>query len=129
MAQLQPSELETQVLSVLWESGPLTVREVLAHMPDGKERAYTTILSVLQVMEKKGYVVHSRTGKTHLFKAKIKKQKVLAPFVKKMVNNVFGGSRTAALQMLLDKNVSKDELSEIKAVIEQVEQKIQSREE
>jgi len=120
MALQQPSELEMQILSVLWESGPLMVREVLAHMPDRKKRAYTTILSVLQVMEKKGYVV---------FRAKVKKHKVLGSFVSKLVNNVFGGSRTAAFQMLLNKDVSKDELRQIKALIGQVEQGIHTGEE
>jgi len=129
MALQQPSELEMQILSVLWESGPLTVRKVLAHMPDRKKRAYTTILSVLQVMERKGYVVHTINGKTHVFRAKVKKHRVLGSFVSKLVNNVFGGSRTAAFQMLLNKKVSKDELRQIKALIAQVEQDIHTGEE
>jgi BlaI family penicillinase repressor len=128
MALQQPSELEMQVLAVLWASGPLTVRDVLAHMPDKKKRAYTTILSVLQVMEKKGYVLHTTNGKTHVFKARVKKHKVLGTLVSKLVNNVFGGSRTAALQMLLDKDVSKDDLRQIKALIERVEQDIETGE-
>ena len=51
MAAVKPSDLEMQILSVLWENGPLTVREVLKMMPDKKERAYTSVLSVMQVME------------------------------------------------------------------------------
>ncbi len=54
MKNREPSRLEMQVLSVLWQRGASSVREVLAVMPDGKARAYTTILSVMQVMEKKG---------------------------------------------------------------------------
>ena len=54
MKSVKPSDLEMQVLSVLWERGPSTAREVLEAMPDGKKRAYTSVLSVMQVMEKKG---------------------------------------------------------------------------
>ena len=46
----EPSDLELQVLSVLWERGPSGVREVMEEIPDGKPRAYTTILTVLQVL-------------------------------------------------------------------------------
>ena len=49
----QPSELELQVLNVLWEKTKGTVREVMEALPDGKQRAYTTVLSVMQLMEKK----------------------------------------------------------------------------
>ena len=45
----QPSKLEMQVLSLLWEHGPLTARAVLEKLSDEKPRAYTTVLSVLQV--------------------------------------------------------------------------------
>ena len=49
----RPSDLELQVLAVLWRRGPSTAREVMEALPDGKHRAYTTVLSVMQVMEKK----------------------------------------------------------------------------
>ena len=53
MKTSKPSDLEMQILSVLWDRGASTAREVLKAMPDGKQRAYTSILSVMQVMEKK----------------------------------------------------------------------------
>lgn len=52
MAKIKPSDLEMLVLSVLWERGPSTAGDVLEAMPDGKKRAYTSILSVMQVMER-----------------------------------------------------------------------------
>ncbi len=48
----KPSEAELQILGVLWDHGPLSVKDVMAQMPDGRERAYTTVLSLLQGMEK-----------------------------------------------------------------------------
>ena len=53
MKNPQPSNLEMQILSVLWEHGPSTVRDILGKIPDGKKRAYTTVLTMMQIMEKK----------------------------------------------------------------------------
>ena len=59
MKTAHPSPLELQVLSVLWEHGDCTVRTVLENLPDGRDRAYTTALSVLQTMERKGRLTES----------------------------------------------------------------------
>lgn len=120
MTQPRPSDLELQVLSVLWDRGPSTVRDVLAAMPDGKTRAYTTILSVMQVMEKKGLLTHERDGLTHVYQPKVKQKSVLKPMMKDLVRNVFGGSPAAALQSLLDVgSVDDAELAEIRRLIKE----------
>ena len=118
MKRPRPSDLELQVLSVLWGRGPSTVREVLAVMPDGKERAYTTILSVMQVMEKKGLLKHTRDGLTHVYQPKVKRASVLKPLMTDMLRNVFGGSPASALQFLLEGQcVGEKELVEIRRLI------------
>jgi predicted transcriptional regulator len=118
MKTKEPSKLERQVLSVLWERGGATVRQLLDAMPDGKKRAYTTILSVLQVMEKKGFVAHTQEGNTHIYSARISREKVSAPLLRGLVRDVFGGSPAAALQHLLSGDgVSRDELDEVKRLI------------
>ncbi len=123
MTHTAPSELEMQVLSVLWNKAPLTARQVLEQIPDGKERAYTTILSVLQVMEKKGLVTHKNKGKTHLFSPKVQKNKILGGLFKRVINHYFDGSKTAAFQMLLDKKTSQEELKQLKEMIAEAEKR------
>ncbi len=118
MKNREPSRLEMQVLSVLWQRGASTVREVMEVMPDGKARAYTTILSVIQVMEKKGLVSHVAEGNAHVYQARISRQKVTGPWLRGLVRQVFGGSAAAALQHLLaEERVSREELDEIKEII------------
>ena len=113
-----------QVLSVLWQRGASTVREVMKVMPDGKTRAYTTILSVIQVMEKKGLVSHVAEGNVHVYQARVSRQKVTGPWLRGLVRQVFGGSAATALQHLLaEKRVSRQELDEIKEIIARHEQK------
>jgi BlaI family transcriptional regulator, penicillinase repressor len=122
MKTQKPSELELQVLSVLWEKGPATVHDLLAAMPDGKKRAYTTLLSVVQVMEKKGLVAHDRRGTAHVFYARAKRQQVLTPLLRNLTDHVFGGRPSSVLQFLLrDERVSPAELSEIRKLVREME--------
>jgi predicted transcriptional regulator len=122
MKYREPSKLEMQVLSVLWGRGASTVREVMELMPDGKPRAYTTILSAIQVMEKKGLVSHVSEGNTHVYQARVSRQKVTGPFLRGLVRQVFGGSPATALQHLLaEEGVSRQELDDIKAIIDRYE--------
>ncbi len=97
----KPSELEMQILGVLWRSGPAPVRDVLAAMPDGKKRAYTTVLSAMQVMEKKGLLTRTRTGMADHWRPAVTKSRVLGPFLRNLVANVFGGQPTQVMQHLL----------------------------
>ena len=120
MTRPRPSDLELQVLTVLWERGPSSVRAVMEALPDGKERAYTTVLSVMQVMEKKGLLGHTVQGQANIYHPLVKRQQVLRPLMKELLRNVFGGSPALALQSLLDGGrVSDEELAEIRQVIQQ----------
>jgi BlaI family transcriptional regulator, penicillinase repressor len=118
MKRTRPSELELQVLAVLWDRGPSSVRDIMDAMPDGKARAYTTVLSVVQVMEKKGLVDHERCGQAYVYRALANRQEILTPMLKQMLQNVFGGSPADALQCLLDSTAVDDaELTQIRRVI------------
>ncbi len=113
-----PSQLELQVLSLLWEKGALTARQVLAALPDGKPRAYTTVLSTLQVMEKKGLLAHRRQGTAYVYRPRVERREVLRPMLRELVANVFGGKTSSALQHLLEENeVDAAELAEIRALL------------
>ena len=119
MSRIKPSDLEMQILSVLWERGPSTAREVLEAMPDGKKRAYTTILSAMQVMEKKRLLAHTSRGVAHVYRPAVNKRKVIQPFVRKVVTEVFGGRPTAVMQALLaDGRVSDEELAEMRKLLD-----------
>jgi predicted transcriptional regulator len=129
MTPAQPSDLELQVLGVLWRRGPSTVREVLEAMPDGKERAYTTVLSVMQVMEKKELVGHTARGRTHVYRPKVGKAEVFRPLLKDFVANVFGGSTAAAVQQFLQQtDVSDEELDEIRRLLDRYDGRNEKRE-
>ena len=118
MSAARPSELEMQVLGVLWDHGPATVRQILEALPDGKERAYTTVLAVMQGMQRKGLVTHTRDGQAHVYHPAVERQQVVPTVMQRMLQNLFGGDPSRAVQALLDSTeVSPDELKRIRRVI------------
>ncbi|WP_372847375.1 BlaI/MecI/CopY family transcriptional regulator [Pontiella sp.] len=115
----QPSNLELNILGVLWEQGPLTARQVLQSLNDGKQRAYTTVLSLMQGMERKGLLSRNVDAVTHLWSPGVSRRAVMGPMMKRLVRNVFGGRSSEALQQLLsDSQIDDDELTEIQRVID-----------
>jgi len=118
MKTAKPSDLEMQILSVLWDRGSSTAREVLEAMPDGKKRAYTSILSVMQVMEKKGLLKHTNRGVAHVYSPAVSKSKIIQPFMRRVLNEVFAGRPAAMMQALLTETpVSDTEMAEIQKLL------------
>ena len=116
---MKPSDLELQILSLLWRHGPATARRVLESMPDGKKRAYTSVLSVMQVMEKKGQLSRTRDGLTDLWRPAIRKAEVFGPMMRALVQNVFGGRPSEVLQHLLkETDMPEGEMNELRALID-----------
>lgn len=96
-----PSNLELQALSVLWHDGPSTVGAVLEALPDGKDRAYTTVLSVMQSLERKRLVKRSKAGRAHVYEAAHPKDRVVDQAAADFLTNTFGGRLGEAILTLL----------------------------
>ncbi len=116
----KPSELELQILGTLWRHGALTVREVLSRMPDEKPRAYTSILSVMQIMEKKGLLGRTREGLTDRWHPKVKETQILGPLMKRLVAHIFGGQASQAMQCLLqESDLDAGQVAEIRRLLDE----------
>ena len=124
LATVQPSEFELQILGVLWEHGSGTVRQVLDWLADGKSRAYTSVLSVMQVMQKKGLldVAREREGLAHVFTPLVTREQVVVPLLQGLVARIFGGrSRVAVQQLMNDKEVKGDEIQQLRRLLDEIE--------
>ena len=119
----RPSEFELQVLGLLWETAPLTVREVLERLPDGKKRAYTSVLSVMQVMEKKGLLSRARgEGLADEWRPAVGRDQVMKPVIQRLLDHLFAGKPSAVMQQLLEGgDVSAEELAKIRRMIDAAE--------
>ena len=86
-----PSNLELQALSVLWHEGPSTVNVVHGALPDGRERAYTTVLSVMQSLERKKLVRRIRSGRAHTYEPAYSQEVIVRRATDDFITNAFGG--------------------------------------
>ncbi len=96
-----PSKLELQALSVLWHEGPSTVSELLGLMPDGKDRAYTTVLSMMQSLERKNLVKRKKSGRAHVYETAQTKEDIVNQATTDFLTNAFGGRLGEAILTLL----------------------------
>ncbi|MCX8494728.1 MAG: BlaI/MecI/CopY family transcriptional regulator, partial [Akkermansiaceae bacterium] len=106
MAQpIQPSNLELQALTVLQHEGPSTVSTVGELLPDGKDRAYTTVLSVMQSLERKGLVTRECVGRAHVYAATRSHDAIVRRATHDFITNVFGGRLEEALLATLSAGI------------------------
>ena len=115
----RPAGLELQILGVLWDREQATAREVLEALPDGKPRAYTTVLSAMQSMEKKGLLSRSSKGVAHLWKALVTREEITGPILQNLAQNVFGGRISGIFQQLLGgEDISREEIDQLREMID-----------
>lgn len=96
-----PSNLELQALSVLWHKGPSTVAAIQETLPDGKDRAYTTVLTVMQNLERKNLVKRSLVGRAHVYEAAYSQEVIVQRATHDFLTNAFGGRLGEALLAIL----------------------------
>lgn len=122
----RPTEAELAILQVLWQHGACTVREVheVLHQRDGT--GYTTALKMLQVMHEKGLVVRDESQRAHVYRAAVTKERTQKRFVSDLLQRVFEGSPSRlVLQALGDHKASRDELREIRALLNRLDKDAQ----
>jgi predicted transcriptional regulator len=118
----KPTDAELEILSVLWEHGPSTVRFVNDQLNERREVGYTTTLKFLQIMSEKGLVTRNTEGRTHIYEAALSQHQVQDQLISKLVDTAFGGSaQKLVMQALGGSKSSKEELEAIKAYIRKLE--------
>lgn len=118
----KPTEKELEILQVLWEKGPSSVKEVHNILGGDQNNGYTTVLKFLQIMFEKEIVSRQKNGKQHVYKAIATKENTKQQMVDKIINTVFEGSASQLILSALGNNKSsKEELKEIRKYIDQLE--------
>ena len=93
-----PTELELQILKILWDRSPLPVREIRLALADGgRELAHTSVITTLGVMVRKKYLNQTKRGNAFLFTPKITREEVSGGMLGDIVSRVFDGSPTALM--------------------------------
>ena len=121
---IKPTEGELEILSVLWDKGTATVREVHDELCKTKEAGYTTTLKLMQIMFEKDLVTRDTSSKTHIYKPAVTREKTQKQFVNKMINSLFAGSSAELVMHALGGHqASNDELEKIQSLIDELKAK------
>ena len=111
-----PTELELEILKVLWQQGPSTVRQVREALAPQRKLAHTSVITMMNIMTEKGYLVRDAEEATHIFRAKVTEQSVRKRMLGDLVRRAFDGSAVAMMLNLLDtSSLKEDELAELRS--------------
>lgn len=112
------TEKETELMNMLWERGPLFVREMVDLYPDPKPH-FNTVATTIRILESKGYVEHEVLGNSHRFKAVVDRSVLRSKSLGDVIRNFFGNSYKVAISSLIEEEkISVDEVKEILELIE-----------
>ncbi len=112
----RPTDGELEILQVLWQQGPSTVRQVQTVLNRRKRTGYTTVLKLMQIMAAKGLLVRNESQRSHVYRPQVPADKTQRQLVADLTERVFRGSaQKLVMQALSSKNVSRAELCEIRA--------------
>jgi len=121
----RPTEGEIEILKVMWDRGPCTVREVHEDLQSAnRQTAYTTTLKLMQVMHGKGLVIRDESQRAHRFAATVSREATERAFVGALISKLFDGSAARLVLQALgnDPPTTESELAEIRQLLQSIEQ-------
>jgi BlaI family transcriptional regulator, penicillinase repressor len=119
---IKPTDSELEILQVLWQLGPGTVRSINDRLNEQREVGYTTTLKIMQIMHEKGLVTRMEDSRSHVYTAAVQEDVAQSALLDEFIETTFRGSAMKlVMQALGDHEASATELDEIKALIASIE--------
>jgi predicted transcriptional regulator len=113
---------ELEMMNVLWRIGPATVLQVVEVLRPQRELAYTSVSTMVRILEQKGYVTSTKEGRGHLYEAAVAKDVYQRSSLQRLVSNVFDDTPALLVRQLLDSAaLSEADLAEIRALLRKQE--------
>lgn len=117
------TDLQLKLLEILWEEGEASVRDVKAALAPERERARSTIATLLSRLEEKGVVTHREVGRRYLYRATVDREEVRGALLSDFTDDVFRGSVPALVRQLLElEDVTQEELEQVRRMIEDAQE-------
>jgi BlaI family penicillinase repressor len=118
----RPTEAELEILGVLWQHGPSTVRDVHEELEKGRPLGYTTVLKLLQIMAEKGLVRRDESQRAHVYAAATPAEQTQRQIVGDLLERAFGGSAERLVQQALSsRKASPEEIARIREFLDELE--------
>jgi BlaI family transcriptional regulator, penicillinase repressor len=113
------TEAELRIMQVLWQKGPGTVQQILDTLPGNPALAYNTILTTIRILERKGYVEHSKDGRAHVYAALVAEEEASRSEISHLVSRFFRNShQDLVLNILEDRGIDPTELERLRKMLE-----------
>ncbi len=109
-------------MKIVWRNGRTTVREVYEALRERRKVAYTTVLTMMKILETKGYLAKDREERAHVYRPARAENVVVRSMVREFVDRVFNGSaRPLLLHLVKDRRLSEEELDELARLLKESE--------
>lgn len=117
-----PTKRELEILQVLWERGPSTIKDVHEALSQRHKTAYNSVLTIMQIMLEKGYVRRDESERSHVYEAVYSKTEVERKLVRSLMDSAFGGSAMRLVtRALAVKETSSEEREAIRRLLQEME--------
>jgi len=118
------TEAELRVMNVLWSKGPATVQQVQDWLSADHDLAYNSVLTTIRILEKKGYLKHTKDGRAHIYSPVIAREDASRSEVRHLVGRFFGNSHHSLLMNLLqEQELDAEEVKQLRQILEAGERK------
>lgn len=112
------TDTELELMTILWRLGEGTVNDVIAHLPKERNLAYTSVSTILRILEQKEILQTRKEGRGHIYTPQIEKSEYEVRTVKRVVDRVFDGTPVALVRQLLSSGqLSESDLQELRNLI------------
>lgn len=119
---LKPTDTELEILQILWQNGPSTVRLVNEEQNKVKETGYTTTLKLLQIMFEKSLVTRDEESRSHLYQAAVTEEETQQSLLNRFLDTTFRGSAMKlVMQALGNRKTTTEELDQIRDLLNKLE--------
>lgn len=118
------TDVELELMTILWKLNEGSVTDVMEQLPKNRDLAYTSVSTILRILEQKGVLKTRKEGRGHIYIPALKKSDYESRTVKDVVERVFQGTPIALVKQLLDSvKINKSEIEEIKKLIKNWDEK------
>ena len=112
------TDAELRLMDIVWERGPSTVQDVVDALPADEPLAYSTVLTMMRILEKKGYLKHEKDGRAYVYQAVVQQDEARRGALKHVMNRFFEDSpELLVLNLLENDTLDKNDIERLKALI------------